>query len=223
MKQRKMGSLDWPVSALGFGAMRLPGRRFNRLVPDQAKSSAIIRSGIDQGINYVDTAYVYPGSERAVGEALKDGYRERVHLVTKLPVFLTRKSEDFDKYLATSLERLQTHYLDAYLLLEQLADVYRRRMAVPCTACRYCMPCPYGVNIPQNFAIWNNVSMNDKGWQSGRIKRSYRKLARTPAKVNLEKPNGSAAVCTKCRACVPKCPQEIDIPNELVKCEAALR
>ena len=116
MKQRPMGSFEWPVSALGFGAMRLPGRRFNRLIPDQAKSTAIIRSGIDQGINYVDTAYVYPGSEKAVGEALKDGYRERVHLVTKLPVFLTRKTEDFDKYLATSLERLQTEYLDAYLL-----------------------------------------------------------------------------------------------------------
>ncbi len=115
---------------------------------------------------------------------------------------------------------LTAHELD---VVEQLADVYRRRMAVPCTACRYCMPCPYGVNIPQNFAIWNNVSMKDGGWQSGRIKRSYRKLARTPAKVNLEKPNGSAAVCTKCRACVPKCPQEIDIPTELVKCEAALR
>ena len=79
------------------------------------------------------------------------------------------------------------------------------------------------MDIPQNFAIWNNVSMKDGGWQSWRIKRGYKKLARKPAKVNLESPNGSAAVCTKCRACVPKCPQGIDIPTELAKCEAALR
>jgi predicted aldo/keto reductase-like oxidoreductase len=386
VKQRPMGSLEWPVSALGFGAMRLPSKGLNRLTPDLAESTAIIRSGIDQGINYVDTAYVYPGSERAVGEALKDGYRERVHLVSKLPVFLTRKAQDFDKYLATSLERLQTDHLDAYLLhsmnagafekaqrlgfldkmveardaglirhigfsfhdtlpvfksivdafdwdlcqiqynymdtclqagtegleyaagkgvavvimeplkggrladppaeareimrasgvdrtpvdwalqflwnrpevavvlsgmgsqqmvddncasadrsgvatltpheletVERLADVYRRRMAVPCTACRYCMPCPSGVDIPQNFAIWNNVSMEDGGWRRWRTKRGYRKLARTPAKVNLEDPNGSAAVCTKCGRCVPNCPQGIDIPTELVKCETALR
>jgi len=386
MKQRPMGSLDWPVSALGFGAMRLPSKGLNRLTPDVAESTRIIRSGIDQGINYVDTAYLYPGSERAVGAALKDGYRERVHLVSKLPVPLVRKTEDFDKYLAASLERLQTDHLDVYLLhamnagafkkvqrlglldkmveardaglirhigfsfhdtlpvfkdivdafdwdlcqiqynymdtclqagteglehaagkglavvimeplkggrlanppaealeimrgsgvnrtpvdwalqflwnrpevsvvlsgmgsqhmvddncasadrsgvstlseheldiVEQLAEVYRKRMAVPCTACRYCMPCTSGVDIPQNFAIWNNVSMQDKGFQQWRVKRSYKKLVRTPDKVNLEQPNGSAAVCTKCGRCLPKCPQGIDIPTELAKCEAALR
>jgi predicted aldo/keto reductase-like oxidoreductase len=85
------------------------------------------------------------------------------------------------------------------------------------------MPCPNGVDIPQNFAIWNNVSMQDKGFQQWRIKRSYKKLVRTPDKVNLEQPNGSAAVCTKCGRCLPKCPQGIDIPTELAKCEAALR
>ena len=103
-----------------------PTKRLNRLSPDPAKSTSIIRSGIDQGINYVDTAYVYPGSEKAVGEALKDGYRERVHLVSKLPVFLTRKTEDFDKYLATSLERLQTDYLDVYLLHAMSAGTFEK-------------------------------------------------------------------------------------------------
>ena len=97
------------------------------------------------------------------------------------------------------------------------------RIAVPCTACRYCMPCPSGMRHPQNFAIWNNVSMKDKGFQQWRIKRSYGKLVRTPAKVDLEHPNGAASVCTTCRKCVPKCPQGIDIPTELVRCDAALR
>ncbi|MEI7815278.1 MAG: aldo/keto reductase, partial [Coriobacteriia bacterium] len=126
MNLRAMGSLDWPVSALGFGAMRLPTKRMNRLSPDPTQSTAIIRSGIDQGINYVDTAYVYPGSEKAVGEALKDGYRQRVHLVSKLPVFLTRKTSDFDKYLATSIERLQTDHLDAYLLHAMNAGAFEK-------------------------------------------------------------------------------------------------
>jgi predicted aldo/keto reductase-like oxidoreductase len=85
------------------------------------------------------------------------------------------------------------------------------------------MPCPSGVDIPQNFAIWNNVAMEDGGWNRTRIKRSYKKLARTAAKVDLDDPDGSAAVCTKCGKCRPKCPQGIDIPAELERCEAALR
>jgi hypothetical protein len=90
MQYRKMGSLDWEVSALGFGCMRLPPRRLNRLRAETEESIRIIRHGIDLGINYVDTAWPYHlgDSERLVGQALQDGYRERVHLVTKLPMFV---------------------------------------------------------------------------------------------------------------------------------------
>ena len=117
MKYRKMGSLDWKVSALGFGCMRLPSRRVNRLRAKTDESIEIIRYGIDLGINYIDTAWPYHlgDSEKIVGKALKDGYREQVNLVTKLPMFMVRNSNHFDKYLKTQMKRLQTDYLDSYM------------------------------------------------------------------------------------------------------------
>ena len=112
MQYRRMGSLDWEVSALGFGCMRLPTRRFTLMRADVDESVRIIRHGIDRGINYVDTAWPYHmgDSEKVVGFALQDGYRERVHLVTKLFMPLVRKTEDFDRFLTTQLEKLQTDY-----------------------------------------------------------------------------------------------------------------
>ena len=81
------------------------------------ESIRIIRHGIDLGINYIDTAWPYHlgDSERIVGQALQDGYRERVHLVTKLFMPLVRETDDFDRYLNAQLEKLQTEYLDIYL------------------------------------------------------------------------------------------------------------
>ena len=110
MQYRKFGNLDWQVSVLGFGCMRLPSRRFSFMGADTDESMRIIRSGIDQGINYIDTAWPYHmgESEKVLGLTLKDGYREKVKLVTKLPVFLVRRTEDFDRYLNAQLERLQT-------------------------------------------------------------------------------------------------------------------
>jgi predicted aldo/keto reductase-like oxidoreductase len=112
-----MGSLDWNVSALGFGCMRLPPRKFNRLRAETDKSVDVIRYGIDLGINYIDTAWLYHlgDSEKILGKALKDGYRDRVYLVTKLPLFIVTNSNQFDSYLKTQMKRLQTDYLDAYL------------------------------------------------------------------------------------------------------------
>jgi predicted aldo/keto reductase-like oxidoreductase len=103
--------------------MRLPSRRINRLRAETNVSVKIIRHGIDLGINYLDSAWVYHlgDSEKIIGLALKDGYRERVKIATKLPTFLVRNSSDFDQYLKTSLERLQTNYIDIYMFhnLEQ--------------------------------------------------------------------------------------------------------
>ena len=116
MKYRQMGKLDWKVSALGFGAMRLPTKGLLKKI-DEEEAIRIIRRGIDLGINYVDTAWPYHlgQSEKVLGKALQDGYREKVKLVTKLPVYMVRKPEDFDKYLKIQLDRLQTSYVDLYL------------------------------------------------------------------------------------------------------------
>lgn len=382
-----MGSLGWKVSALGLGCMRLPPRRLNRLRADTKKSIELIRYGIDLGINYIDTAWPYHlgDSEKILGKALKDGYRSKVYLITKLPIFIVRKSDDFDKYLSTQLKRLQTDYLDGYLfhalnkgqlekikklnlinkmenakkeglihsigfsfhdtlpvfkeiidyypwdisqiqynymdtcvqatteglnyanqkgiaivvmeplkggtlvnptydaievlnsaekkkspvewalqflwnkpeisvvlsgmgskkmiqenceiadrsgenslnsheqkIISRLARIYRKQIKVSCTACGYCMPCPEGVDIPQNFACLNNIFLEKSRFRRFQTRRSYKKLQNSKNKVNLEIPNGSAELCTNCGICIEKCPQRINIPKELEKAKRAL-
>ena len=387
MQYRKMGSLDWEVSALGFGCMRLPSRRFSLMGADLEESKRIIRYGIDQGINYIDTAWPYHlgESERVVGQTLQDGYREKVHLVTKLPVPVVRKTEDFDRFLNTQLEKLQTDYLDIYLLhslnagmfekvkrlgliekmeqaqrqgrirhigfsfhdtypvfkeiidyynwdmaqiqynymdtavqatnagleyahskgiamvvmepvkggtlanppaeaievmnssaqertpvdwalqflwnrpevatvlsgmgnmqmveencdsaersginslnkeeedvITRLAEIYREKILVPCTGCEYCLPCPEGANIPHNFAILNNVSLEQSRLRRFQVRRGYSKLAGTKEKTDKENPNGNGSLCVICGECLDKCPQEINIPLELERAHAIL-
>lgn len=119
-----MGSLGWEVSALGFGCMRLPTKNIKdeetnqiRTKIDEYEAIKIIRHGIDSGINYIDTAWPYHEreSEILVGKVLKNGYREKVRLVTKLPTWLIKKPDDFDDFLNEQLKKLQTNYLDVYL------------------------------------------------------------------------------------------------------------
>jgi predicted aldo/keto reductase-like oxidoreductase len=377
-----MGSLNWEVSALGFGCMRLPSRRFNKLRAQTDKSVEVVRFGIDLGINYVDTAWPYHlgDSEKILGLALNDGYRERVRLVTKLPLFIVTNANQFDKYLKTQLKRLQTDHLDAYLfhavsqggfnkikklglirkmeaakkegligaigfsfhdtlpvfkeivdyypwdlvqiqynymdtaiqattegleyaagkgmavvimeplkggtlvnpsqaamdiintagrkrtptdwalqflwnkpevsvvlsgmsteqmvaenctsahnsginslnqkeleVIARLTEEFRKNIIVPCTSCAYCMPCPHGVNIPQNFACLNNLSLEKSRFRRIMTRRYYRKLQGKKYKITQSNPNGNAALCVECGDCLEKCPQKIQIPQELKK------
>lgn len=114
MKYRKFGSLDWNVSVLGFGAMRFPLDEKSRIMEEEAIN--MIRYAIDHGVNYIDTAYPYHGgnSESIVGKALQDGYREKVVLTTKSPLWLIQKDRQFDRYLTRQIKRLQTNP-DIYL------------------------------------------------------------------------------------------------------------
>jgi len=113
MQYRDFGKLGYKVSALGFGAMRLPEDENGDVDRDYAV--AIIREGIDAGINYVDTAPLYNRgqSEEVVGEALQDGYRERVWLSTKNQR-VNDDPDDWRRRLDESLRKLKTDYLDVY-------------------------------------------------------------------------------------------------------------
>lgn len=115
MLYRSMPKTGDSLSILGFGCMRLPMADGHI---DEVRAIAQIRTAIDQGVNYLDTAWPYHGgaSEPLLGKALRDGYRDRVRIATKLPTWLVRNREDMDRYLNAQLERLQTDRIDYYLL-----------------------------------------------------------------------------------------------------------
>lgn len=117
MEYRDIGKTGIRASVLGMGCMRLPTVGDNNNI-DQKEAVRLIRYAIDSGVTYLDTAYNYHGgnSEVIVGEALKDGYRNRVTLVTKAPSWLIKEPGDFEKHLDEQLNKLQVESIDIYLL-----------------------------------------------------------------------------------------------------------
>jgi predicted aldo/keto reductase-like oxidoreductase len=384
-----MGSLGWDVSVLGFGAMRFP--MIDQAKVDEKEAIRMIRYAIDNGVNYIDTAYPYHNgeSEVIVGRALQDGYRDKVHLTTKLPMWAVRKSEDFDKYLQEQITRLQTNpdiylfhgltksrlrkikklnlinkmenareeglfkyigfsfhdnfevfkeiidyynwdccqiqfnYLDleyqagikgvefagskniALIIMEpirggkltipereldsrleikqilenapikrtmadwalqfvwdhpevsvvlsgmssmqqvkeniesagksainsltveelhtisELRKIYDKYDLVPCTSCKYCLPCPNNVAIPWIFRILNEIAYWGER-RKDRLLSFYNRLAKTQEELEKrlaedEEVEGAASLCVQCGECLEKCPQQIDIPDIIKK------
>jgi predicted aldo/keto reductase-like oxidoreductase len=118
MQYRTFGRLDWKPSALGFGAMRLPVLDGDPKRIDLEQASAMLQLAIDEGVNYVDTAYPYHGgaSEGFIGKALEGANRKKVKLATKLPCWLVTSADDFDRFLDEQLIRLRTERIEFYLL-----------------------------------------------------------------------------------------------------------
>jgi uncharacterized protein len=371
MKYRPFGKLDFQVSALGFGAMRLPVLDNDYKKIDEPKATELVRLAIEKGVNYIDTAYVYHGgnSESFLGKALDGGWRKKVKLATKLPCWMVKTKPDFDKFLNEQLTRLKTDHIEFYLLhslmrkmwpkvksldvlewaekakadgrighigfsfhdkydffkelldeydgwefcqiqynymdienqagekglkyaaqkgipvivmepllggnlakpppnvksfietgpvqrspsewalqwlwnqpevtlalsgmtamqhveenaasaarsgigsmtaaevdfIEALRGKYIEARPIPCTHCEYCMPCPATVNIPQNFAVFNDGVIHHNIEQAKEFYNFW------------QKDENGAGACTKCMECVDKCPQNIPIPEWMTR------
>ncbi len=113
MLYREMGKTGDKLSILGYGCMRFP-KKDGKI--DIERTEAQIRRAIEAGVNYFDTAYVYPHSEEVLGEILAKGLRDKVKLATKLPAFLIQSYKGMESTLLTSLKRLQTDHIDYYLI-----------------------------------------------------------------------------------------------------------
>lgn len=126
MKYRTFKKTGQEVSLLGFGTMRLPVIDNDMSKIDEAEAIRMIRSAIDKGINYVDTAYMYHNgfSEVVVGKALKDGYREKVFLADKMPAWFAKEEADIEKIFNKQLERLDTDCIDMYLVHNITAPIW---------------------------------------------------------------------------------------------------
>jgi hypothetical protein len=97
------------LSILGMGCMRFP--------MDKAETERLILTAIEGGVNFFDTAYIYPGSEKTLGDILaRNNKRKQIHIATKMPLTKIKSTADFDKYFNEQLQRLQTDYIDYYFL-----------------------------------------------------------------------------------------------------------
>ena len=116
-RQDKYGN---QVSILGFGCMRFPST-MGKI--DMAETEREIMLAFRSGVNYYDTAYIYPGSEAALGTILeKNGIRDQVYIATKLPHYLIKNTNDLDRLFAEELKRLRTDHVD-YYLMHMLSDI----------------------------------------------------------------------------------------------------
>ena len=381
MLYRKFGKTNVDVSQLGFGCMRFPLLSDNPSDIDTARATKMLHYAIDNGLNYIDTAFPYHGksfsspnggaSEPFIGKALADGYRDKINVVTKLPCWVTHSRKDMDDLLNLQLKRLKTDYIDFYLvhalnkhtwakmleydlpdfldcavkdgrvkhvgfsfhddlatfkkivdarawefcmiqynyidqnfqagehglqyaydkglgiavmeplrggalvemlpeevkkefeesnfsrtpaewalrwlynderisvvlsgmsnieqvkqnisvasnakanafsqdeiqLIKRVQNKFLNRIKVNCTSCGYCLPCPFGVNIPRVFQIYNSYFLLDDSAKDAAISQYNRFLSNS----------NNAFACTRCTKCLEKCPQQIPIDKHMIE------
>lgn len=128
MKYRSFKKTGEKVSLLGFGTMRLPIIDGDNSKIDEEEAIKIIRTAIDNGINYVDTAYMYHdgNSEVVTGKALKNGYREKVVLADKMPPWFAKEEADIAKIFDEQFARLDVDCIDMYLVHNITAPIWKK-------------------------------------------------------------------------------------------------
>jgi predicted aldo/keto reductase-like oxidoreductase len=182
VKYRHLGSTKEKVSTLGFGCMRLPtlDHKPSSGEVDEPETIRMLRYAIDNGVNYIDTAYTYHDgkSEKVIGSALQDGYREKVLLATKMPIWLVEKSSDFDRFLFEQLKRLRTDNLDIYLLHNLKKKTYHQLLqlgifswaekAIDRGLFRY-----FGFSCHEPFSIFRDFIDSYDRWSITQIQYNY--------------------------------------------------
>ncbi len=114
MQYRNNDKISDELSVLGFGCMRFTQKGGSI---DQEKAECEMKRALDLGVNYFDTAYVYPGSEVCLGRFIqKYNCRDRLFIATKLPHYRVKTAFDIDRYFEEERKRLQTDYVDYYLM-----------------------------------------------------------------------------------------------------------
>lgn len=119
MQYRENRKNGQKLSILGYGCMRF-SRKGGSIWQEKAEEE--LKMAYEAGVNYFDTAYIYPGSEAALGKFLAKGYRNKVYVADKLPHYLVKKPEDIEKFFKEMLSRLKSDYID-YFLIHMLNDV----------------------------------------------------------------------------------------------------
>jgi len=182
MKYRKFGNTGFEVSALGFGAMRMPlvKEGADEKDIDEKKAVEMIRYAADAGINYFDTAYVYHGgeSEIVLGKALKGGYREKVKIADKIIPDMTESADGLEKILDEELKKLRVNHLDFFLLhalntkrwdkmlktgLIKRAEKMRGKGKIG----------HIGFSFHDNFESFKNIIDGYEGWEFCQIQMNY--------------------------------------------------
>lgn len=132
MEKRQMEKLGIETSLLGFGCMRFPTLADGSI--DEPLAEKMLDKAIAEGVNYIDTAYPYHEgkSEIVVGKALKKYDRKSFYLATKLPVWLVNTADDVDKLLNEQLEKLQTDYIDFYLMHAMNKEQWEKMKKIGC-------------------------------------------------------------------------------------------
>ncbi len=132
MEKRKMTKLGIETSLLGFGCMRFPLTKEGKV--DEQEAERMLDRAIKGGVNYIDTAYPYHNgeSELVVGRILQKYDRSSFYLATKLPVWLVNEVSDVDKYFNEQLDKLQTDFVDFYLMHAMNKERWDKMLRMGC-------------------------------------------------------------------------------------------